>query len=57
MPASLKPDASAWEALLNDASPRSRLVGRYLYEHLFTAHVLGQRVYVPSGTREDIIDA
>lgn len=41
-----KDDASAfgdqvalWEAFLNDPSPKSRLVARYLYEHLFLAHL------------------
>lgn len=31
--------AAAWEALLNGADARSRLVARWLYEHLFLAHL------------------
>ncbi len=30
---------ASWEAFLNDPSPKSRLVIRYLYEHLFLAHL------------------
>ncbi|HPE31216.1 MAG TPA: fatty acid cis/trans isomerase [Parvularculaceae bacterium] len=30
---------ASWEAFLNDPSPKSRLVARYLYEHLFLAHL------------------
>lgn len=28
-----------WEALLNGTDPRDRLIARYLYEHLFAAHL------------------
>jgi hypothetical protein len=28
-----------WEAFLNENSPKQRLVSRYLYEHLFIAHI------------------
>ncbi len=28
-----------WEAFFNQAAPRNRLVGRYLYEHLYPAHL------------------
>jgi Fatty acid cis/trans isomerase (CTI) len=28
-----------WESFLNDSAPRQRLVARYLYEHLFLAHL------------------
>lgn len=30
---------AVWEAFLNDPAPKSRLVARYLYEHLFLAHL------------------
>lgn len=30
---------NSWQAFLNETSPESRLVSRYLYEHLFLAHV------------------
>lgn len=29
----------SWEEFLNSADPRQRLVARYLYEHLFLAHI------------------
>jgi hypothetical protein len=29
-----------WEAFLNNADPKSRLTARYLYEHLFLAHII-----------------
>lgn len=29
----------AWQGFLNETSPESRLVSRYLYEHLFLAHL------------------
>ena len=42
-PAPLSPDASrqvqAWEAFLNGDSLKERLMSRYLYEHLFLAHL------------------
>lgn len=44
-PSPLQPSASElrqiadWEAYLNRAGPRERLVARYLYEHLFIAHL------------------
>jgi len=28
-----------WEAFFNEPTPRNRLVGRYLYEHLYPAHL------------------
>ena len=30
---------AAWESFLNDDAPKSRLMGRYVYEHLFLAHL------------------
>ena len=36
-----------WEQLLNGSSLQQRLVGRWLYEHLFLAHI-----YFPNGTTE-----
>ncbi|MDB5969545.1 MAG: cis/trans isomerase [Hydrocarboniphaga sp.] len=44
-PSPLKADAAEikaigdWETYLNRAGPRERLVARYLYEHLFIAHI------------------
>ena len=32
-------EAGAWEQMLNDGTPRGKLVARYLYEHLFLAHL------------------
>ncbi len=29
----------AWESFLNGASPKERLMSRYLYEHLFLGHL------------------
>ena len=32
-------EARDWEAFLNGSTPRERLTARYLYEHLFLAHL------------------
>ncbi len=40
LPASAEAQAKAWEALLNGASLKERLVARYLYEHWFVAHLV-----------------
>lgn len=37
--ASLQQEVDAWEAFLNGASAKHQLVARYLYEHLFLAHL------------------
>jgi hypothetical protein len=39
VPARLQSEARAWEALFNGTTPREKLVARYLYEHLFLAHL------------------
>jgi hypothetical protein len=39
VPPQLKPQVRAWEAFLNGPTPREKLVARYLYEHLFLAHL------------------
>lgn len=39
LPASVLKEVSAWEAFLNGNSLKERLVGRYLFEHLFLAHL------------------
>jgi hypothetical protein len=38
-PPHLLNEVRAWEALLNGPSPREKLTARYLYEHLFIAHL------------------
>src|SRR6185437_14254500 len=35
--ASLAASVAAWEAFLNEGSPKTRLAARYIYEHLFLA--------------------
>ncbi len=35
----LQPQVRAWEAFLNGRTPREKLMARYLYEHLFLAHI------------------
>jgi len=37
--ASVLPQISQWESFLNQPSNKQRLVSRYLYEHLFHAHI------------------
>ena len=39
MPPELQPEVRAWEAFLNGRTPREKLMARYLYEHLFLAHL------------------
>jgi hypothetical protein len=39
IPSPLQPQVRAWESLLNGTTPREKLVARYLYEHLFLAHL------------------
>lgn len=39
LPANLRDQIEIWEAFLNDPKPRNQLVARYLYEHLFLAHL------------------
>jgi hypothetical protein len=39
VPSQLLTQVRAWEALLNGSTPREQLVARYLYEHLFLAHL------------------
>ncbi|MGP8123398.1 MAG: fatty acid cis/trans isomerase, partial [Xanthobacteraceae bacterium] len=39
VPPELETQVRAWEALLNGQTARDRLVARYLYEHLFIAHL------------------
>jgi hypothetical protein len=39
VPSRLRTEVRAWEALLNGSTPRAKLVARYLYEHLFLAHL------------------
>lgn len=38
-PAELQPEVRAWEAFLNGRSLREKLMARYIYEHLFLAHL------------------
>jgi hypothetical protein len=38
-PPHLLNEVRAWEALLNGRTPREKLTARYLYEHLFLAHI------------------
>ena len=38
-PPELQPQVRAWEAFLNGRTPREKLMARYLYEHLFLAHL------------------
>ncbi|WP_428406793.1 fatty acid cis/trans isomerase [Hyphococcus sp.] len=37
--ATVRTDIRAWERFLNGETPKERLVARYLYEHLFLAHL------------------
>jgi Fatty acid cis/trans isomerase (CTI) len=39
VPPQLQPEVRAWEAFLNGPTQREKLVARYLYEHLFLAHL------------------
>ena len=39
VPPELQTQVRAWEAFLNGETPREKLVARYLYEHLFLAHL------------------
>jgi hypothetical protein len=39
VPPGLQTQVGAWEAFLNGGTPRERLMARYLYEHLFLAHL------------------
>lgn len=39
LPKTLEKQVASWEALLNVDDAKSRLVGRYLYEHLFLGHI------------------
>ena len=39
VPSQLQTQVRAWEAFLNGRTPREKLVARYLYEHLFLAHL------------------
>ncbi len=39
VPPELQTQLRAWEAFLNGETPREKLVARYLYEHLFLAHL------------------
>jgi hypothetical protein len=39
IPPPLQPQVRAWESLLNGTTPREKLVARYLFEHLFLAHL------------------
>jgi hypothetical protein len=39
VPSHLQTQVRAWEAFLNGDTPREKLVARYLYEHLFLAHL------------------
>jgi len=39
VPPELQPQVHAWEAFLNGRTPREKLMARYLYEHLFLAHL------------------
>lgn len=48
IPAALREEVHAWEQFLNDPSSRQKLVSRYIYEHLFLAHL-----YFSSDTHSD----
>jgi hypothetical protein len=39
VPSQLQTQVRAWEAFLNGPTPREKLMARYLYEHLFLAHL------------------
>jgi len=39
IPSALQPQVRAWESLFNGGTSREKLVARYLYEHLFLAHL------------------
>jgi len=39
VPPELQTQVRDWEAFLNGSSPREKLMARYLYEHLFLAHL------------------
>ncbi len=39
VPPQLQTQVRAWEAFLNGGTPREKLMARYLYEHLFLAHL------------------
>jgi len=39
VPPELATEVRAWEAFLNGGTPREKLMARYLYEHLFLAHL------------------
>ncbi|MGA3339093.1 MAG: fatty acid cis/trans isomerase [Methylocella sp.] len=39
VPPELQTQVLAWEAFLNGGTPREKLMARYLYEHLFLAHL------------------
>jgi hypothetical protein len=39
LPPQLQAQVRAWEAFLNGDTPREQLMSRYLYEHLFLAHL------------------
>lgn len=39
VPPAIAREVAAWEAFLNRPDPRQRLVSRYLFEHLFLAHL------------------
>lgn len=40
LPAAITAQVAQWEALLNGASRKEQLVGRYLYEHLYLGHLV-----------------
>ena len=39
LPTGVREQIAEWESFLNGASPKQKLVSRYLYEHLFLAHL------------------
>lgn len=39
IPSALQLQVRAWESFFNGSTPREKLVARYLYEHLFLAHL------------------
>ena len=39
LPAAVEEQVQAWETFLNGDSPKERLTSRYIYEHLFLAHL------------------
>ena len=66
LPAPVTASIAAWEAFLDDPSPKGQLVGRYIYEHLFLASLyfkgLGEETFfrlvrsrTPSGAAVDEI--